>query len=74
MGAAGHIVGVAAHKAPRFQVAPLEEKLLGLMRKLDGDTAAGDDGAPADASGTHGEAESEGRGEYKADASSSGVS
>ena len=71
MGAAGHIVGVAAHKAPRFQVAPLEEKLLGLMRKLDGDTAAGDDGAPADASV---EAESEGRGEYKADSSSSGVS
>ena len=70
MGAAGHIVGVAAHKAPRFQVAPLEEKLLGLMRKLDGDTAAGDDGAPADASV---KAESEGRGEYKAD-SSSGVS
>ena len=37
-------------RAPRFQVAPLEEKLLRLMRKLDGDAEAGDDGAPAETS------------------------
>ena len=54
-------------------MAPLEEKLLGLMRKLDGDAEAGDDGAPAETSEARDEGESEGRGEYKADAST-GVS
>mgnify|MGYP007023068734 CR=1 FL=1 len=33
-----------------YRQAPLEEKLLGLMRKLDGDAEAGDDGAAAETS------------------------